>query len=67
MEEVLDVYADEYSDDELLICMDEACKQLLRNEQLPVPPAPARPRREDFHYERRGTQALFLFFNPRTG
>jgi hypothetical protein len=67
MEEVLDVYADEYSDDEPLICMDEACKQLLRNEQPTVLPAPGRPRREDFHYDRRGTQALFLFFNPLTG
>jgi hypothetical protein len=67
MEDVLDVYSAEHTDDEPLICMDEASKQLLRNEQPAEPPAPGRPAREDYHYERRGTQAIFMFFNPLTG
>jgi hypothetical protein len=25
------------------------------------------PRREDYHYERRGTQAIFMFFDPLAG
>jgi hypothetical protein len=67
MEDVLDVYAATYADDEPLVCMDEACKQLLRNEWPAIPSAPGRPIREDYHYDRRGTQALFLFFNPLSG
>jgi DDE superfamily endonuclease len=47
--------------------MDEASKQLARDGQPAQPMAPGRPRREDYHYERRGEQALFLFFDPLRG
>lgn len=67
MEEVLDVYAAEHSEEEPLICMDEASKQLVRDEQAPLSLEPGRPVREDYHYERRGTQAIFMFFNPVAG
>lgn len=67
MEEVLDVYAGDHTIEEPLICMDEASKQLLRDEHPTAPLAPGRPQREDYHYERRGTQAIFMFFNPITG
>lgn len=67
MEDVLDVYAASHSEEEPLICMDEASKQLLDDGLPPIPPAPGRPLREDYHYERNGTQALFLFFNPLSG
>lgn len=79
MEEVLDIYEAPHSADEPLICMDEAAKQLLRDELPPRPMRPAQPRRpdepprrgrplrEDYHYERRGVQAIFLFFDPLRG
>lgn len=67
MEDVLDVYAAEHSEEEPLICMDEASKQLLRDGQETAPPAPGRVVREDYHYERRGVQAIFMFFNPISG
>jgi DDE superfamily endonuclease len=67
MEDVLDLYAQAHSDDEPLICMDEASKQLLRDVEEATPMSPGRPRREDYHYERRGVQALFLFFDPIRG
>ena len=67
MEDVLDVYAAEHSAKEPLICMDEASKQLLCDAKPPLPPAPGRPLREDYHYERRGTQSLFMFFDPLGG
>lgn len=67
MEDVLDLYAAEHTPEEPLIAMDEASKQLLRDEAEPLPPAPGRPAREDYHYERRGTQAIFLFFDPLRG
>ncbi len=67
MEDVLDVYAQAHPDAEPLICMDEASKQLLRDELPPEPMKPGQPTREDYHYERRGTQALFMFFDPLGG
>jgi len=67
MEDVLDVYAAPHSEEEPLICMDEASKQLLRDEQPVQPMAPGRAAREDYHYERRGVQAIFMFFNPLRG
>lgn len=67
MEAILDDYAAEHPDDHPLICMDEASKQLLRDEHPAEPLAPGRPAREDYHYERRGTQAIFMFFNPLAG
>jgi hypothetical protein len=67
MEDILDLYAAPPDPDEPLVCMDEASKQLLRDGRPPAPCAPGRPAREDYHYERRGTQALFLFFAPHEG
>lgn len=67
MEDVLDVYAAPHSEEEPLICMDEASKQLLRDEQPVQPMAPGRAAREDYHYERRGVQSIFMFFNPLRG
>jgi hypothetical protein len=67
MEEVLDLYVVAHTQDEPLIAMDEASKQLLRPEQPALPPGPGHPEREDYHYERRGVQALFMFFDPLRG
>lgn len=68
MEDVLDVYtATTYDERHPLLCMDEASKQLLSDVHEPLPPAPGQPPREDYHYERNGVQALFMFFNPLTG
>jgi hypothetical protein len=67
MEEVLDVYLLPPSEEIPLICMDEASKQLLRDEKPGTPLAPGRPAREDYHYERRGTQSIFMFFDPHRG
>ncbi|MEZ6096292.1 MAG: IS630 family transposase [Pirellulaceae bacterium] len=67
MEEVLDVYAEEHTAEEPLICMDEASKQLLCDDKPSIPMEPGKPVREDYHYERRGTQAIFMFFNAESG
>lgn len=67
MEDVLDLYAQSHSEEEPLICMDEASKQLLRDVEESIPLSPGQPKREDYHYERRGVQALFLFFDPIRG
>jgi DDE superfamily endonuclease len=67
MEDILDLYAAEHPPEEPLVCMDEASKQLLREVTPPLPMATGRPQREDYHYERRGTQAIFCFFDPNRG
>ena len=67
MEDVLDLYVARHSEEEPLIAMDEASKQLLEDEQAPEPMAPGQPVREDYHYERRGVEALFMFFDPIRG
>lgn len=67
MEDVLELYASEHPEDEPLVCMDEASKQLLKHVVEPLPMAQGRPRREDYHYERRGTQSIFCFFDPNRG
>jgi hypothetical protein len=67
MEEILDVYCEESCEDEPLICMDESARQIVSDLLPPLPMEPGHPRREDHHYQRQGTQALFLFFNPLAG
>jgi hypothetical protein len=67
MEDVLDVYVGHYDAKRPLVCMDESSKQLLADVEPLQPMQPGRPAREDYHYERRGVQALFLFFDPVRG
>lgn len=67
MEQVLDLYAQPLNDDEPLICMDEASKELHAHVSAPLPMSPGRPLREDDKYERHGTQAIFMFFAPLLG
>jgi hypothetical protein len=67
MEDILDLYAADHREEEPMICMDESSKQLLRNERECSPLAPGRPVREDYHYERRGVQSIFMFFDPLQG
>ena len=51
MEDILDVYAAPHTDEEPLITMDEASKQLLEDERPAEPLAPGRPARHagDLH------------------
>ena len=67
MEDVLDLYTSPHTPEEPLICMDEACKQLTRDEKPPLPMRPGQVLREDYHYERRDVAALFMFFDPIAG
>ncbi len=67
MEDILDLYAAQHSEEEPLICMHEASKQLLADVQEPIALRPGQAAKEDYHYERRGVQALFMFFDPLRG
>jgi len=67
MEDILDVYAAEHTEEEPLICMDEASKQLLGESEEPIAAAPGQPAKESCRYERNGVQAIFMFFDPVRG
>jgi DDE superfamily endonuclease len=67
MEDVLDVYTRPYDPRRPLVCLDETSKQLLRDARAPLPPAPGRPQRVDYEYEREGVVNLFLVSAPLEG
>lgn len=67
MEVVLDLYSQEHSPDEPLICMDEASIQLTGHVYESIPITPGHDAKEDYHYTREGVQALFMFFDPNRG
>ena len=67
MESVLDLYAAEHTEEEPLICMDEAAKQMTSDVEPAPGLAPGSAAKEDYHYERHGVRAIFLFFNPIAG
>jgi len=67
MEDVLELYQQPYDPEAPLVCMDEASKQLVGEVKVPIPPAPGRPARIDYEYERRGTANVFMFAEPLKG
>jgi hypothetical protein len=67
MEEVLDLYSEPYNPEEPLVCMDEAAHQLQANVYEMIPMASGQDKKEDYHYERQGVQALFIFLDPNGG
>ena len=67
MEDVLGVYSRPVDPSRPLVCMDEMPEQLLADTRPPEPPAPGRPARADYEYERRGTANLFLACEPLAG
>ncbi len=69
MEDVLEVYERPFDERRPVVCLDEAAKQILGEvrEPLPMKPASASAERYDNEYERRGTCALFMLFEPLAG
>lgn len=67
MEKVLDIYQQEYDETHVLICMDEASKQVVADVEPALPMCVGHSRREDHHYERQDVCALFMFFDPIRG
>jgi hypothetical protein len=67
MEDVLEVYTRPYDPRRPLVCFDETSKQLLRDARPAQPPAPGRPTRVDYEYEREGVLNLFLCCEPLAG
>jgi hypothetical protein len=64
MEDVLEVYARPHHPQHPVVCLDEGAKQLLGEVREVLPMQPGTPQRLDSEYERQGTCALFLLFEP---
>ena len=67
MEDVLEVYHRQFEDNEVLVCLDETNKQLVRETCTPLPPRPGAPACHDYEYERNGVGNLFMLFAPLEG
>ena len=67
MEQVLDVYEQEYNENRPVLCFDERPCQLIGDILVPIPIKPGQPKREDYHYERNGTCVVLLAVEPLTG
>jgi len=67
MEDVLEVYERPLDELRPLVCLDEAAKQILGEVREPLLMKPAAVERYDNEYERRGTCALFMLFEPLSG
>ena len=71
MEDVLDLYAEPYGPARPVVCFDfdlhPVAGQLLADVRPSIPPAPGRPKREDYEYLRNGTRNLFLTCEPLRG
>jgi hypothetical protein len=67
MEDVLDLYEEEYDRKSPTVCLDEKPVVLHADVQPPVPIEPGQPARVDYEYERRGTRNLFVIVEPLAG
>lgn len=67
MEDVLEVYQRSFTDDEVLVCMDETSKQHIKETRMPLPTRPGEPEKYDFEYERNGVSNLFMLSAPLEG
>jgi hypothetical protein len=67
MEDILELYRQPYDPRYPVVCMDEACKQLIGETRVPLPMAEGQPVRYDYEYVRLGVCNQFLFVEPLRG
>ena len=67
MEDVLDLYDEDYDPDRPAVCFDETSKQLVADKRPSIRAKPGRVERYDYEYKRNGTRNLFMFCEPKAG
>lgn len=67
MEDVLDLYAEEYDEKLPVVCFDETSKQLIGETRQPLPMSAGAVERFDYEYARQGVRNLFMFCEPQRG
>ena len=67
MEDVLELYSEEYDSEHPVVCFDETSKQLVGHTREPVGARSGRLQRYDYEYNCNGTRNLFVFCEPKGG
>lgn len=67
MEDVLDLYAEDYDEQRPVVGFDETSKQLIKETRLPLPARVGCVERFDYEYKRGGVRNLFMFCEPKRG
>jgi len=67
MEDVLEVYHRSFTNEEVLVCLDETSKQHIKETRTPLPGRPGDLEKQDFEYERNGVSNLFMLSAPLEG
>lgn len=67
MEDVLELYAEEYDHKRPVVCFDETSKQLITETRQPLPACAGEVERFDYEYARNGVCNLFMFCEPQRG
>ena len=67
MEDVLDLYHQEYNPERPVVCFDETSRQLTGDVRPPIKAAPGRVERYDTEYQRNGTRNRFMICEPKGG
>ncbi len=67
MEDVLDLYAEDYDQQYPVVCFDETSRQLIKEVRPTLVAASGTVKRFDYEYKRNGVQNLFMFCQPLFG
>jgi len=67
MEDVLELYSEEYDQQRPVVCFDETSKQLIKETRQPLSARAGAVARFDYDYERKGVRNLFIFCEPQRG
>jgi hypothetical protein len=67
MEDVLDLYAEEYDEKRPTVSFDETSKQLIAETRMALLAGPGAVERFDYEYARNGVCNLFMFCEPKRG
>ena len=67
MEDVLDLYHQEYNPERPIVCFDETSRQLTGEVRPPIKAVPGWVERYDTEYQRNGTRNLFMICEPKAG
>lgn len=67
MEDILETYHRIYTEDEVLVCMDETSKQQVKEIRVPIASKSGSSEKYDYEYERNGVSNLFMLSAPLEG
>jgi hypothetical protein len=67
MEDVLDLYAEDYNEQFPVVCFDETSKQLVRELRPRLVAESGKVERFDYEYKRGGVANLFMMCEPKSG